>query len=370
MTIEFEFVEDFRKYREYVSYIAKVEDAKDRMPFLFYQNNGSDVYVIERKGNVLTITLTQNTKYLISNFQKFAQPDSFESMDEGVAFLYDLQSHDLIYDFDSREQTATWNWSTYPGTFWTGEENKYDHGIAIDANGKVCRFYLSNEKFVTMLIAIADLNNLIPNVWGDDQTSLNLELAGTELVLSILADQMGKDEPRHNDVKSAIACDMIDPRFDPKGKRDVQDLMSLFDLGAFEDEYDWDAQWGARLATSIELDNLRDQMLRDTKEVYVPSLESYTDISSNQLCITEIMDLDETPKVDRPTYVHQDVPINGVHYMIINPNQRFCVWHDDLIIKREDFREALSNIPFDQFEFYSDYDSMDDGTSADVYQGD
>lgn len=354
MTIEFDFVQDFRKYREYITFVTKVDDAMDMLPFNFYQGDGSDVYIVERKGNKLTVVLTDKTDPLVDKFKELAQPDTFNDVPEGVAYLYDINTHELIFNFDERTPSATWNWSHYPATFWIPEDQKWDHGIMLDQHGKVHRIYLSNKKLVSLFVGMSDLNNLISDVWVEDQTKLQPEPVGVHLVLSILADQLGQEVPRPVDTKTAIACDLVNPKYPKRRSYDVQDLTLLFDMADFDEELEWEQQWGAALADAM----FRDEQ-KDVDIVTTPPT-SY----QNQLCVTELLELPEVPEADKPTYVHMDVPIHGVHYALINPGQRLCIWYDDLIISANDIKEMLANLPDEQFEFYPEYGTLDDGTEV------
>jgi len=357
MTIEFEFVQDFRKYREYVSYITTVADARGLLPFKFYQGDLEDIYVIERKGNKLTVTLTDKTESLVDKFKEQAQPATFHDVPEGVAYLYDLADHELIYNFDLREPSSTWDWSHYPATFWMSKDQKYDHGLMLDQHGKVHRMYLANEHLVSLFVALHDLNTVVPDIWVEDQTKMIPEPVGVHTLLGVIADQLGQEVPRPADVKAVISNDMIDPLYTKSRDYDVKNLQVLFDMSDLDDDYDWEAQWGVALDTAIAKDDLRDEVI-DAKVIEIPP-STY----QNQLCISDLMDLAETPEVDRPTYVHLDIPIHGIHYMIINPGQRLCIWFDDLLLSTDDIKESLDNIPADHFEFYPDYDYVDDGSS-------
>ena len=354
MTIEFEFVQDFNKYRDYVSFITKVEDATGLLPFRFYQGDMKNIYVIERKDNSLTVTLTEKTDDLVAKFKELAQPDTFNDIPEGVAYLYDIDNHELIYNFAERSAASTLDWSNYPGTYWCAEEDKYDVGLMLDKFNKVHRVFLGNTSLVSLLVGLTDLNTAIANVWMDETAELVPEPVGVHTVLAIIADQLGQDVPKPHDVQKAISNNMISPVFAKSKEYNVKNLVTMFDMSTDDTDIYWEEQWGAALESAIARDDARDASCIIVPKSTLP----------NQLCVSDLIELPEVPEADKPVYVHLDIPIHGIHYMLINPGQKLCIWFDDLLISPAEIKETLDNLSPDDMEFYPEYGSLDDGTEV------
>ena len=119
MTITFDFVQDFRKYRQYVTYVTKIDEAIGKLPFTFYQGDMLGCFVIEKNDDVVTVTMSNNTEEIKDRFIKDAQPQTFEGIPDGIAYMYDIARHELIYNYDAKTPSALWNWSSYPETFWS-----------------------------------------------------------------------------------------------------------------------------------------------------------------------------------------------------------------------------------------------------------
>ena len=369
MAITFEFVQDFRKYREYITYVTKVDEALGRLPFTFYQGDMLSCFVVEKKGDTVTVTLSNNTDDIKDRFIKDAQPNTFESIPEGIAYMYDLDRHELIYNYDAREPSSLWNWSTYPETFWIPEDDKYDHGLILGSDGKLCRLYLSNKKLVSLFVGLDQLNTSFPNPYiAGKPEKVTLEPAGVNAALSIIACQLGQDEPRLNDVKTAMSCDLVNPVNRDYAKYNFEQVIKMFELKGNEDDL-WEDTWGASLDGAIERDNEKDAR-RMTIGATAASQNAATQGSyTNQLLMSELADLSVVPESDRPIYVHMDIPIHGIHYMMIEPDQTLAVFFDDLIIREEDILQHFENLPQDQIAMHGDYVDIEDTrqTLADAF---
>ena len=362
MTITFEFEQDFRKYREYVTYVTKIDEAIGKLPLLFFQGSALTCFIVERKGDILNVLLTNNTDELVANFTKEAQPSTFETIPEGVAYLYDLTRHELIYNFDAKETSSTWNWSTYPETIWMSEADKYDHGLAIGDDGKLCRLYLSNRRLLSLFLGLQEIEISFPDMLGKDKTkATNPQTAGVEAVLSIYASQFGQDEPRIGDVRTAIACNLVKTSNLEYAKYDFKEVIKLFELVGNEDDL-WEDTWGVDMDNAMARDEGIPRLLAPaTMGSMFPSnnLVSDLDAGTFQLCLSEMAGLDEVPQTDRPIYVHMDVPIHGIHYMMIEPDQTLAIFFDDLIIGEAAILQHLENLPEEQISLHGDYDPVD-----------
>jgi hypothetical protein len=362
MAIEFEFVLDYKEYRKYVTYLTAVDHVIGKLPLEWYQGDMDDCFVIERKGNIVEVTLTSKAESLVKRFSENAQPNTFESIPEGVAYIYNLDRHELIYNFDTKEPSSRWNWSTYPETFWMGEDTKYPNGLCLGSDGSICRVYLNNEPLMSLLVSIAEINHTFPQVSWED-----VKANGLGLALNIISSQLGQPEVRASDVVKVISCDLLEGK-GTKLEYDVSSLVDLFIKDKYEMYDEWEDVWGSGVGRAIELDNLADdRMASGTTTNYQ---ESYT----GQLLISELIQLPEVPQVDRVTYVHCDIRVNGISYMMIIPDQTLQIYYDDLIIKPDDIREVLDNIPEEQIEWYAEYGTdldkraLDDGIDYDSFQ--
>jgi hypothetical protein len=352
MTLEFEFVQDYQTYRKYLTYISTVDDAMGMLPFLYYQGNMLAVYVIELKDGKVEVTMTNNTKELQERFLKDAQPDSFEGIPENTAYLYDIAKHELIYNFDGKETSSKWSWSTYPDTFWIQDDDlAYDHGLMIGADGTVCRSYLSNKRLHALFVGLSDLNMSFPPLLTN-KSEVTIVPDGVHLVLATFADQLGQPEPKIGDVKKAMACDMLNPEAESI-KYDCKDLIELFQMKGNEDDL-WEDTWGAGVQDALARDDERDRRMMDTS-----TLGQITQTFNDHLNVSELADLGEVPQVDRLTYVHLDVPIHGIHYMQIEPDQTLVIFYDGLLIRPDDIYQHLDNLPQSQLSLHGDYDRME-----------
>jgi hypothetical protein len=362
MTVTFEFVQDFRKYREYITYVTKPDEAIGKLPFQFYQGDMLDCFVIEKKDDIVTVIMSTNTQELAERFLEDAQPDSFESIPENVAYMYDLERHELIYNYDAKKVSTNWNWSAYPETFWMTENDRYDHGLVLGEDDKLCRLYLSNERLTSLFVGLHDVEDSFPSLVTKDKTDFTLQPVGVHTVLSILAAQFGKDEPKMEDVKTAIACDLVRTGIQNYASYNVKDVVNLFELRGNEDDL-WEDTWGTAMSDAIARDD--DLRKRTSTSTTLGELDGYT----NQLCMSALAGLSEVPSADRPTYVHMDIQIHGVHYMMIEPGRTLVVFFDDLIIKPEGIYQHLENLPQDQIALHGDYmDVEDDGDDADSFE--
>ena len=362
MTITFEFEQDFRKYREYVTYVTKIDEAIGKLPLLFFQGNMLNCFIVERKGDVLNVLLTNNTNELVDTFANEAQPSTFETIPEGIAYMYDLTRHELIYNFDLKEiEGSKWNWATYPETIWMGETEKYDHGLAIGDDGKLCRLYLSNKRLISLFLGLQEIEISFPDMFVKDQTKVTIQAAGVEAVLSIYASQFGQDEPRIGDVRTAINCDLIKTSDSEYANYDFKEVIKLFELRGSNDDL-WEDTWGVDMDNAMARDEGIPRLLAPaTMGSMFPSssLASELDSYTFQLCLSEMAGLDEVPQTDRPIYVHMDIPIHGIHYMIIEPDRTLSVFFDDLIIGEAAILQHLENLPDDQISLHGDYDPVD-----------
>ena len=356
MTITFDFVQDFRKYREYITYVTKVDEAIGKLPFIFYQGDMLSCFVIEKKGDVVTVTMSNNTDEVKERFIEDAQPEPFEGIPEDVAYMYDVARHELIYNYDAKKTSSDWNWSTYPETFWMTEDEKYDHGLVLGADGKLCRLYLSNKRLISLFVGLQELELTLPSLYAEGDKEVTLQPAGVEAVLSIMASQLGQDDPKMNDVRTAIACDLVKTGDHEYAKYDFKDLIELFEKRGNEDDL-WEDTWGARLDDAVARD--RDPGTSST----LGEMDSYT----NQLCLSELNDLSVVPETTRPIYVHMDIPIHGVHYMMIEPDQTLAIFYDDLIIKPEQLYQTLANLPEDQIALHGDLGDIEEDVGGNDY---
>ena len=364
MAITFDFVQDFRKYREFITYVSKVDEAVGKLPFQFYQGDMLDCFIIEKKDDIVIVTMSNNTDKLKDSFIEDAQPDTFDTIPEGIAYLYDINKHELIYNFDAKKPSSLWNWSTYPEVFWISEDQGYDHGLVLGIDGKPCRLYLSNRRLMSLFVGLQDLNSGFPNLFAEGNTQVTLEPDGVATVLSIIAGQLGQDEPKMNDVKTAISCDLINPTGERYAKYNFKNVIELFNLKGNEDDL-WEDTWGAAVGEAIAIDDMKDTR-RMSGNLHTPStlggLSGYT----SQLCMSELADLGEVPITDKPIYVHMDIPIHGIHYMTIEPNQIMAIFFDDLIIRDEDIYQHFENLPQDQLALHGDYESNYDDDLGDL----
>ena len=365
MTITFDFVHDFRKYREYISYVTKVDEVIGLLPFTFYQGDMLDCFVIQKDGDIVTVTMTNNTKDIETRFLKEAQPETFEGIADGVAFLYDLARHELIYNYDLKEPNTAWNWSTYPETFWMKEDERYDHGLMLGKDKQLYRMYLSNKRLLSLFVGVADINSSFPNLFAGGAKSVTVQPDGVNAVLSIMACQLGQDEPKLNDVRMAVSCDLIQPERDKYPEYNFQELIDLFENKGNEDDL-WEDTWGSALKDTIARDDQRDGILGTGTSATATSTQNRMAMSKDygfQLCLSEMADLTEVPDTLRPIYVHMDIPIHGVHYMMIEPDQTLAIFYDDLILKEEDILQHLENLPQDQIAMHADYVETNDAVS-------
>ncbi len=351
MAITFEFVQDFRKYREYITYVTKVDEALGKLPFTYYQGDMLSCYVIEKSGDVVTITMTNNTSEAKERFIKEAQPETFENIPEGIAYMYDLDRHELIYNYDAKEPNNAWNWSTYPETFWMkNDDERYDHGLVLDTNNKLCRLYLSNKRLVSLFVGLNELDFYFPNLFAGGKAEVTIQPAGVDAVMSIFACQLGQDEPKLSDIKTAISCDMVNTGTDDYAKYNFTDLIELFEKRGNEDDL-WEDNWSTVVNEAVERDA---GLHRDVDSAVTTKLGQISGFN-DMLLLSELSDLSVVPVTDRPVYVHMDIPIHGVNYLLIKPVQTLNIFFDDLIIKKEDILQYFENLPQDQLSFHTDY---------------
>lgn len=351
MTLKFEFIQDFRKYRDYITYITKADEALGKLPFLFYQGDMLDCYVVERLDTVVTVTLSNNTANLVERFVEDAQPDTFEPIPEGIAYIYDIAKHQLIYDFDKKAPTTSFDWSTYPDVFWVKDEDAHDHGLVLGSDGSLCRMYLSNRRLMSLFVGLHDLNSSFPKLSKPKDSKDIIESAGALAVLSILANHLGQDEPKVNDVRTAIACDLLAPTGEYAGYN-VDALVRMFELQGNKDDL-WEDTWKS-VDDAITRDNQYARFDNPGTSSSVP-LETYTE----HILVSDLAGLNQVPEVDRVTYVHQDIPIHGIHYIMVEPDRNLQIFFDDLIIKEEDIIQHFENLPADQIQLISDYAGAD-----------
>lgn len=363
MTITFDFVQDFRKYRQYVTYVTKVDEAIGKLPFTYYQGDMLGCFVVEKNGDVVTVTMSNNTDEIKDRFIEDAQPDPFEGIPEGISYMYDIARHELIYNYDAKKTSSDWNWSSYPETFWMKEDDRYDHGLVLGADGKLCRLYLSNKRLTTLFVGLQELELTLPNLFFDGKSQVAIQPAGVQTVLSIISSQLGQDEPKMNDVKTAIACDLVKTGDHEYAKYDFKDLIELFENKGNEDDL-WENTWGASVDAAIDRDSglHRDPGTSST----LGEMESYT----NQLNLSDLNELSEVPESTRPVYVHMDIPIHGVHYMMIEPKQTLAIFYDDLIITKDQLYQTVANLPEDQIALHGDYVDVEDHFTYDDDQAD
>ncbi len=362
MAVTFEFIQDFREYRKYITYITKVEEAIGKLPLLFYQGDMLDCFIVEKKGNIVTVLLTNSTDDLIARFTEEAQPDSFESIPENIAYLYDLDRHTLIYNYDAKEVSADWNWSTYPDTLWMAANEKYDHGLVLAADGSLCRLYLSNTRLMSLFIGLQEVESSFPDLLG----KVTPQFRGVHTALAILARQLGQSEPKPVDVKKAISCDMVKTTKDEYPKYDFKEVIELFDEKGNEDDL-WEDTWKTSLDKAIARD---DDLHRTNGETTLGTLLSTGNLTSRiddfgfKLNMSDLSSMSEVPETDRPLYVHMDIPINGIHYILVEPDQTLAIFFDDQIIRGEDILQLVENLPQDQISLNGDYANIEDDISA------
>lgn len=357
MTITFDFVQDFRKYRKFVTYLTKIDEAMGKLPLKFYAGDMLDCFVIEKKGDVVKVLMTNNADELQARFIEDAQADTFLTIPEDVAYMYNLAKHELIYNYDTKELENEWNWSTYPETFWMQEDEKYDHGLMIGADGTICRMYLSNKRLTALLVALQETETDFPDMFGKgDKSKVTLHEAGVSTVMSIIARQYGQPEPKMDDIKMAISCGLVNTSEKDYAEYDFKALIDTFELKGNEDDL-WEDTWGVAVDEAMARDEGAHRGTETTLGSILPSgnLTAKDNSYGFQICLSEMADLEEVPETSRPIYVHMDIPIHGVHYMMIEADQTLAIFYDNLIIRSEDILQHLENLPQSQISFNGDY---------------
>lgn len=354
MTITFEFEQDYRKYREYITYVTKVDHVIGKLPLQFYAGDMHSCFIVEKVGDIVTVFMTNNSDELKERFIELAQPDSFKGIQEEVPLMYDLDRHELIYNFDKREISSDWNWTTYPETFWMSEDDKYDQGLCIGRDSKLYRVYLSNKRLISLFVGLQELETSFPNLRTNDENAKDLQVAGVNAALSILACQLGQDEPKMNDIRTAISCDLVRTGSHESAKYDFKDLIEIFEMKGNEDDL-----WQEAIDNAMARDEGFHRQSTSTTtlgEITNPLPKSY----ANQMVLSDLSSLSEVPETLHPIYVHMDIPVHGIHYMMIEVEQTLAIFHDDLIIKEEEIFQMLENLPQDQVVCHGDYIDVED----------